>query len=48
MLSLQQHAVSIDFRDPAATTDFEDLGKAVNVVDGERQDIELIPVPEDK
>jgi 5-hydroxyisourate hydrolase-like protein (transthyretin family) len=38
----------IDFRDPAATTDFEDLGKAVNVVDGERQDIELIPVPEDK
>jgi hypothetical protein len=38
----------IDFRDLSATTDIEDLGKAVIIAEGERQDIELIPVPEDK
>jgi hypothetical protein len=38
----------IDFRDPAATADIEDSGKAISIADGERQGIELIPVPEDK
>jgi protocatechuate 3,4-dioxygenase beta subunit len=38
----------IDFRDPAATTDIEDLGKAITIGEGERQGIELIPVPENK
>jgi len=38
----------IDFRDPAATADIQDSGKAISIADGERQGIELIPVPEDK
>jgi hypothetical protein len=36
----------IDFRDPAATTDIEDLGKAVSLAEGDRQAIEITPVPE--
>ena len=31
----------VDFRDPAATADIEDSGKAINVAEGERQSIEL-------
>jgi hypothetical protein len=38
----------IDFRDPAATTDIEDSGKALIIAEGDRQGIELIAVPEDK
>jgi hypothetical protein len=38
----------IDFRDPAAATDIEDSGKAINIAEGERRDVELTPVPEDK
>lgn len=34
----------LDFRDPAATTDIEDSGKAVNVAEGERQNVEVTPV----
>jgi hypothetical protein len=37
----------IDFRDPVATTDIEDLGKAINIAEGDHQAVELIPVPED-
>ena len=36
----------IDFRDTAATTDIEDLGKTVSLAEGDRQAIELTPVPE--
>jgi hypothetical protein len=38
----------IDFRDAAATTDIEDLGKTVSIVEGGRQAIELTPVPENQ
>jgi hypothetical protein len=38
----------IDFRDPAVTADIEDLGMAVNIAEGERQEIQLVPVPDDK
>ena len=38
----------IDFRDAAATTDIEDLGKTVSIVEGGRQAIQLTPVPEDQ
>lgn len=37
----------IDFRDSVATTDIEDLGKAINIAEGDHQAVELIPVPED-
>jgi len=33
----------IDFRDTAATSDIEDLGKAITIAEGERQGVELIP-----
>ena len=36
----------IDFRDSDATTDIEGLGRAIHIAEGERQDIELIPVPD--
>ncbi len=36
----------IDFRDPAATADIEDLGKAVNLGEGDRQSLELTVAPE--
>jgi hypothetical protein len=36
----------LDFRDPSATTDIEDSGKAISVAEGERQDVELNPVPD--
>jgi len=38
----------IDFRDPVATADLEDSGKAVSVAEGDHLNIELAPVPEDK
>jgi protocatechuate 3,4-dioxygenase beta subunit len=36
----------LDFRDPAATRDIEDSGKAINVAEGERQSVELTVAPE--
>jgi hypothetical protein len=36
----------IDFRDPAAISDIEGLGKAINVAEGGRQNVELTVVPE--
>jgi hypothetical protein len=36
----------IDFRDPAATSEIEDSGKAISVSEGEHKSIELMPVPE--
>jgi hypothetical protein len=38
----------IDFRDPAATADIEDSGKAVTIAESARQSIELTPAPGDK
>jgi len=38
----------VDFRDAAATAEIEDSGKAVSIAEGERQGVELSPVPEDK
>ena len=35
----------IDFRDEGATTDIEDLGKTVSLAEGDRQAIDLTPVP---
>lgn len=36
----------IDFRDADATKEFEDSGKAVKIAEGERQSVELNPVPD--
>jgi protocatechuate 3,4-dioxygenase beta subunit len=36
----------IDFRDPAATSDIEDSGKAIIIAEGDRQTLDLTPVPE--
>jgi hypothetical protein len=35
----------IDFRDTAATTDLEDLGMTVSLAEGDREAIDLTPVP---
>ncbi len=35
----------LDFRDPSATADIEDSGKAVNIAEGERRNVELTAVP---
>ena len=37
----------IDFRDPLATADFENLGKAVNIAESDHQAAELTLIPED-
>jgi hypothetical protein len=38
----------IDFRDSAATADIEDSGKAITIAEGASQNVELMPVPDDK
>ena len=39
---------SIDFRDPTATAEIEDSGKAINVGEGEHKGVDLTPLPEAK
>ncbi len=36
----------LDFRDPAATSEIEDSGKAINVAEGDHQSVELTAPPE--